>query len=121
MANYVNPTLSGKVIAVGEVKTFASGFSVRELVIDNGGNWPNPIPVRFAKERTALLDNVKPDDHITIQYRLSGREYNGRYYSDVQGLAIVGGDAPAKSASGEPTTAEVEAAFADDDPDNIPF
>lgn len=116
MANYANPTISGKIIAVGETKTFASGFTVREAVVDNGGQWPNPVPVRFTKERTALLDSVKPGDAVTVEYRLSGREYNGRYFSDVQGLRIHA----ATTQPAEPSTEEVEAAFADD-PENVPF
>lgn len=121
MANYTS-TIAGRIVAIGDLKTFASGFSVRELVIDNGGNWPNPIPVRFTKDRAALCEKVKVGDRVTVEYRLAGREYNGRYFSDVQGLSIIAENADgAKSASGEPSVAEVEAAFANDDPDNIPF
>ena len=115
MSNFSNPTISGKVVAIGETKTFASGFTVREAVVDNGGQWPNPVPVRFTKDRTGLLDNVKVGETVTVEYRLSGREYNGRYFSDVQGLRIHA----AMPQAAEPSTAEVEAAFADDD--NIPF
>lgn len=116
MSNFTNPTISGKVLAVGDTKTFPSGFSVREAVIETGNQFPNPIPVRFTKDRTALLDNIKPGDAVSVEYRLSGREYNGRYFSDVQGLRIHA----AMPQSAEPSTAEVEAAFAQDD-DNIPF
>ena len=118
---YNNAKISGRVIMITDTQTSASGFCWREMVIETGGQWSNPVPTRWIRDNTTKLDGLKPGDEVTVEYRLNGREYNGKYYVDVQGLAIVGGDAPAKSANAEPTTAEVEAAFANDDPDNIPF
>ena len=41
----------GKVKTVGEVQTFASGFTKRELVVEEEreGNWPNVVAFTFKK------------------------------------------------------------------------
>ena len=53
---------TGKVKTVGEVQTFASGFTKRELVVEEEreGNWPNVVAFAFKKDNVAKLDGVKP-------------------------------------------------------------
>ena len=52
--------ITGKVKRIGEPKTFASGFSKRELVIaaEDGDGKKNPLMFQFKKDIAQLLDGV---------------------------------------------------------------
>ena len=46
----------GTVRAVGELQTFASGFTKRDLVVEEerAGNWPNVVAFAFKKDNAAM-------------------------------------------------------------------
>jgi hypothetical protein len=96
------PKVSGKVLSIGEVwQNDAGTFWKREVVIETGYKYPNPIKVVFQKERTSHLEGVAVDDCIIVPYVLNGREYNDRYYVDIIGMGLekIGGGAKAKPAA----------------------
>lgn len=74
--------LSGSVKVIGDVQSFNSGFSKRELVVTiPDGNYPQDICVEFHKERADLLNGLVIGDNVMVTFNLRGREYNGRYYN----------------------------------------
>jgi hypothetical protein len=74
--------LSGSVKVIGDVQSFNSGFSKRELVVTiPDGNYPQDICVEFHKERADLLNGLAVGDNVMVTFNLRGREYNGRYYN----------------------------------------
>ena len=89
------PEIRGKVIAVlDEWRNNAGTFWKREVVVETGLRFPNPLKVSFQKEATSHLDGVTEGDCVIIPYVLNGREYDGRYYVDIIGMGlqkIVGG------------------------------
>lgn len=89
------PEIRGKVIAVlDEWRNNAGTFWKREVVVETGLRFPNPLKVSFQKEATSHLDGVTEGDCVIIPYVLNGREYDGRYYTDIVGMGlqkIVGG------------------------------
>ena len=96
------PKVSGKVLSIGEVwQNDAGTFWKREVVIETGYKYPNPIKVTFQKERTSHLEGVAVDDCIIVPYVLNGREYNDRIYVDIIGMGLekIGGGAKAKPAA----------------------
>ena len=87
---------TGKVKAVGEVQTFASGFTKRELVVeeDREGNWPNVVAFAFKKGNVAKLDGVKLGVRVKVGFAVDGREWTDprtgkvRYFSDLTALRL---------------------------------
>ncbi len=87
---------TGKVKAVGEVQTFASGFTKRELVVEEEreGNWPNVVAFAFKKDNVAKLDGVKPGMRVKVGFAVDGREWTDpktgkvRYFSDLTALRL---------------------------------
>lgn len=100
-------TVSGKVIAMDGPVTFASGFKKTTVVIETPGEYPQPIPVEFVKDKAdAVADAVAIGDTVTASINLRGREYNGRYFPsnqgwkftvDEKGSGYAGGDHPAEA------------------------
>lgn len=89
------PEIRGKVIAVfDEWRNNTGTFWKREVVVETGLRFPNPLKVSFQKEATSHLEGVAEGDCVIIPYVLNGREYDGRYYVDIIGMGlrkIVGG------------------------------
>ena len=87
---------TGKVKTVGEVQTFASGFTKRELVVeeDREGNWPNVVAFAFKKDNVAKLDGVRPGMRVKVGFAVDGREWTDpktgkvRYFSDLTALRL---------------------------------
>ena len=87
---------TGIVKAVGELQTFASGFSKRDLVVEEEreGNWPNVVAFAFKKDNVAKLDGVKPGVRVKVGFAVDGREWADpktgkvRYFSDLTALRL---------------------------------
>ena len=104
------PEIRGKVIAVlDEWRNNTGTFWKREVVVETGLRFPNPLKVSFQKEATSHLEGVAEGDCVIIPYVLNGREYDGRYYVDIVGTGLQkivgaggggnGGAAPAAAAA----------------------
>ena len=86
----------GKVRSVGELQTFASGFSKRDLVVEEerAGNWPNVVAFAFKKDNAAKLDGIVPGMRVKVGFAVDGREWTDpktgkvRYFSDLTALRL---------------------------------
>jgi single-strand DNA-binding protein len=81
--------LSGKIKLLQDPKTFDSGFTKREMVvIVEDGKYPQEINLEFVQDKVALLDGLQPGQDVTVTFDIRGREYNGRYFNNLQGWKI---------------------------------
>ncbi|MBT8046564.1 MAG: DUF3127 domain-containing protein [Pontiella sp.] len=114
--------LTGKVKLVQDAQTFGSGFTKREVVVTvEDGKYPQEICLEFVQDKVSLLDAVQPGQEVTISFDIRGREYNGRYFNNLQGWKIqTSGEAPAAADKPPVSDADVPADF-DEYEDDIPF
>ena len=85
--------LTGKIKLIQEEQTFASGFNKREMVVTvDDGRYPQDINLEFVKDKISLLDGLEPGQEVTVSFDIRGREYNGRYYNNLQGWKVVAAD-----------------------------
>ena len=81
--------LSGKIKLVQEPKTFNSGFTKREMVvIVEDGKYPQEINIEFVQDKVSLLDELQVGQEVTVTFDIRGREYNGRYFNNLNGWKI---------------------------------
>ena len=81
--------LTGKIKIIQEEQTFDSGFSKREMVVTvEDGNYPQDINLEFVKDKAKLLDDLQPGQEVTVTFDIRGREYNGRYFNNLQGWKV---------------------------------
>ena len=81
--------MNGTIKLINEMQTFPSGFTKRQFVVTTEGDrFPQDIAMSFKKERCALLDNFKPGERVKATFGLSGREWNGKYYVDVDAIKL---------------------------------
>jgi len=81
--------MTGTVSLVNEPQTFASGFVKQTFVIDNGEKYNNLVQFECVKDKTALLDNVRPGDTVAVKFDIQGREYNGKYFVSLVAWGVV--------------------------------
>lgn len=100
--------MKGTVKVIGEVQTFGSSFTKREIVITTSDDkYPQDIRMDAIKDRTALLDDFKVGDPVKVSFDIRGREYNGRYFVDLSVWKIEAAGGPgqsSKAAEPEDTT-----------------
>lgn len=99
------PEIRGKVLAVlDEWRNNTGTFWKREVVVETGLRFPNPLKVAFQKEATSHIEGVAEGDCVIIPYVLNGREYDGRYYVDIIGMGLqkIGGGGTAKPDAAKP-------------------
>lgn len=115
--------LTGKVKLIQDAKTFDSGFTKREMVVTvEDGKYPQEINIEFVQDKIALLDSLQPGQEVTVTFDIRGREYNGRYFNNLQGWKIEsagGGAAPDGGGQSIESFGSAPPNF--DDGDDIPF
>jgi hypothetical protein len=116
--------LSGKIKLIFDAKTFGSGFTVREFVVTvEDGKYPQDICLQFVQDKVSLLDTVQPGQDVTVAFDIRGREYNGRYFNNLQAWKIessaqpLSADAPPPADSDAPADPQEFEEYEDD----IPF
>lgn len=124
--------LTGKVKIVMDAKTISDKFTVREFVVTvEEGNYPQDIALQFVNDKVSLLDPLQVGQEVTVSFDIRGREYNGRYFNNLNAWKLQTGasaapapapDAAAPAAAGKPAVSDknVPADFNEYE-DDIPF
>ena len=94
MAN--NYEMTGSVVKVGELQNFPSGFSKRELLInDNDPRFPQDVVFEFTKDRAALVENLKEGELVTVSFDIRCRAWQDRHFISLNGWRCRPADQPA--------------------------
>jgi hypothetical protein len=81
--------LTGKIKLIQAAQTFDSGFTKREMVVTvQDGKYPQDINLEFVQDKVRLLDDLQVGQDVTVTFDIRGREYNGRYFNNLQGWKI---------------------------------
>jgi len=111
--------LKGTIKHIFDTQTVGnSGFKKREMILVTDERYPQTIKIEFIQEKTALLDNFKPGDDVTVAIDIRGREWvspEGKtlYFTSIQGWRIMKNEIE--------TPGDVPPPFPDDMPPDLPF
>ena len=76
--------IGGTLKVIGDIQTFPSGFTKREIVIEtHDDKYPQLISLSLLKDQTSLTNGMQTEDLVTAYFNIKGREYNGRYFNDL--------------------------------------
>lgn len=116
-------SIKGKIIHIGETETFASGFSKREIVIEElVDQYPQKLKSEFVKDKCHVLDHYKLNEEVEISVNLRGSEYQGKYYVSLQAWKIERLNGTTASSSQQSSSSSSNAQpEVDDDGDSLPF
>ena len=91
-----NLEFKGKVVHVGEAEQVTDSFKKRILVVsDEHPDYPQTVPFEFTQNNVDKLDSVAIGDNVIVSFNLRGREWQGKYFANIQGwkLEVLNADA----------------------------
>jgi hypothetical protein len=114
--------LTGKIKLIQDAQTFGSGFTKREMVVTvEDGKYPQDINLEFVQDKINLLDNLRVGQQVTVTFDLRGREYNGRYFNNLQAWKVVAASNENAFAADDYAPAPPRDDSPDYNDDDIPF
>lgn len=78
-----NFAIEGTLHKVFEMEAKNATFSTRDFVIEIGGQYPQVIKFQLVQDRCGLIDAFKEGDGIKVHFDLRGREWNGKYLTNL--------------------------------------
>lgn len=113
---------TGRLHKIFETEQKSASFSVRDFVIEVADDkFPQMVKFQLTQDKCALIDDYSEGDEICVDFDLRGREWNEKYFTNLNAWRIAKADAP-NGATSEPTTPANAPVAADDDfDDDIPF
>jgi len=94
--------VEGKLIKKFDIESKTSSFQAREFVIEvPDGNYPQFVKFQLVQDRCALIDNMNEGEQIKVHFDLRGREWQGKYFTNLNAWKVekVGTNAPATAAT----------------------
>lgn len=118
--------VEGKLHKKYDTENKTDTFQAREFVLEvMDGNYPQFVKFQLVQDRCALLDPHEEGEQLKVHFDLRGREWNGKYFTNLNAWRIekVSAGAAAGPASPEeegffPSVSDEPAEQADDD---LPF
>jgi len=102
--------VTGKLFRVFETQAISASFEKREfvVVIDEDTKYPQHIKFELAQDKCAIIDNFHEGRNITVSFNLRGREWQGKYFTNLQAWRIqdastVTAPPPPQKTSGAPS------------------
>ena len=107
----------GKLIKKFDTESKTQTFQAREFVIEvSEGNYPQMVKFQLVQDRCSIIDDYSEGDQIKVYFDLRGREWNGKYFTNLNAWRVeqpqsappqappadMGGDSGFPSASDEP-------------------
>lgn len=114
MATY---EMTGSVKVVMDEVTFPSGFNKREFVVTTEEDrYPQDLKFECVKEKTAMLNGVKPGQRVKVSFDIRGNEYNDRYFVNLSAWRLELADgAPSESNGPGPEDINTDSFAPEDD------
>jgi single-strand DNA-binding protein len=92
-------------------KSETSEFYKREFVVTTAEQYPSDVKFSALKEKSDQLAGLQEGDTVNVKFDVKGREYNDRYYVDLNAWRVekmgAEGVAAPEGAAQQPVAAEV--------------
>lgn len=116
--------VDGKLHKIFDAEQKSEKFRAREFVIEIvDGNYPQMIKFQLTQDKCELVDQYNEGDEITVHFNLRGREWNDRFFTNLDAWRIENAGSSTTAAAGDvsdsdyPELSKAPADFSDD----IPF
>jgi hypothetical protein len=119
--------VTGKLHKVFDTENKTDSFRAREFVIETDDRgYKNYIKFQLTQDRCDLIESYKPEDMITVTFDLRGREWNEKYFTNLNAWKIAPLEQPSGGESSEFPSVDDEPSAASvdnntEDFDDLPF
>jgi hypothetical protein len=87
--------INGKLLKILPIETIISKsgkeYSKQNFVINTGDQFNPEVCIGLFGDKVDLLNGVNVGDELTVSINVSSREFNGKYYTQVDGWKIAKG------------------------------
>lgn len=91
--------ISGKVVKIFDVESKTASFQARDFVIETSTDrYPQMIKFQLTQDRCSIVDNYKEGDDLKVYFDLRGREWNGKYFTNLNAWKVEAGTASVAAA-----------------------
>ncbi|MBP7512452.1 MAG: DUF3127 domain-containing protein [Bacteroidia bacterium] len=120
--------ITGKILQIMPTTTGTSkagkDWVKQEFVIETQETYPKKVCISVMGDKTQELKKYVPGNEVKVSLNLESREYNGKWYTNVNAWRIESASANSGSGSSEePFSADPEPSFTPDggSTDDLPF
>ena len=119
--------IEGKLLKKYDTESKSATFQAREFVIEiQDGNYPQFIKFQLTQDRCSLIDSCEEGQSIKVHVDLRGREWQGRYFTNLNAWRIEKPTAAAPEAAPAAGGNDFDFPTASDEPpvpqnDDLPF
>lgn len=79
----------GKIEKIFDTEQKSASFQAREFVIEvQDGQYPQMVKFQLVQDKVTLVDDYSEGDSVEVEFDLRGREWNGRYFTNLQAWRI---------------------------------
>ncbi len=89
--------IEGLVHKVFPTEAKTESFQAREFVINTEGNYPQFVKFQLTQDRCALVDGYQEGEKIKVYFDLRGREWQGKYFTNLNAWKVEKAAAPAQA------------------------
>lgn len=90
--------ITGKLHKVFDVEQKTDSFKAREFVIETQGEYPQFVKFQLTQDRCAAIEKYNEGEEVTVHFDLRGREWQGKYFTNLNAWKIEGGQGSGSSA-----------------------
>ncbi len=81
--------IEGKLLKIFPTESKTASFQAREFVLEiESGNYPQVIKFQLTQDKCAVLDNYAEGQQAKVHFDLRGREWNGKYLTNLNAWRI---------------------------------
>ena len=121
--------ISGKLVKTFPTENKSATFQAREFVIEiMDGNYAQYVKFQLTQDRCPLIEPFKEGEEIKVWFDLRGREWQGKYFTNLNAWRVEGAQAGAPQPAGQDPFGDVsfpevknEPQFQDGGDDDLPF
>jgi hypothetical protein len=96
--------VEGKLHKKYDIEKKTDSFQTREFVLlDDKGQYPNYVKFQLTQDKVSVIDNMEEGSDIKVYFDLRGREWQGKYFTNLNAWRIeaLGSESKPKVAAGE--------------------
>ena len=83
----------GKIVKIYDTEQKSATFQAREFVIEVAdGQYPQMVKFQLVQDKCDLVDGYGEGEQIVVDFDLRGREWNGRYFTNLQAWRLARAD-----------------------------
>jgi single-strand DNA-binding protein len=99
--------ITGKAVKIYDAESKSASFTTREFVITTEETYPQFVKFQAVQDRCNIVDGVNEGDKIKVYFDLRGREWQGKYFTNLNAWKVEKiADTPAVSSSSSSTSSD---------------